>query len=102
LASKDKDFTSAIRDSAKGQKIAEEFKFTEHQAHFLDQIGGDYSMLGQHKKGLEYLLRALEIARTSGDKMRVAVVLDNIGINNNKTKEYEQAKKYFEEALVMA
>jgi CHAT domain-containing protein/Tfp pilus assembly protein PilF len=65
----------------------------------LGGLAGCYSLLGENRKALEYLTRALSIVRGINDRVTEAMLLATIGVFNDELGEKQKALEYLNQAL---
>ena len=68
----------------------------------FNNIGMIYAELKDDKKALEYYRKALSVKKIIGDSSRLASTYINIGNCNNDLNRYDDAKCYFDTALILA
>ena len=72
-------------------------------ASILNNLGTIYWNQGNQAKALEYFKPALEAGEKSGNYLRMATTLQNIGlIYMEKKATYNESLKYFNKALALA
>lgn len=73
-------------------------KYPELSFNIYQAIGSLYSLLGQPKLGLPYVLKALKIAEEQNSHTQLLNINNTIGVNYIDLGNYEEALKYFFEA----
>lgn len=72
-------------------------------SNMLNNMGVVYSIQGWDAKAIEYYLRSLKRAEVSGDKLRIATALLNIGAHyNNNPATHDKALAYYLQALPLS
>lgn len=72
----------------------------ESAAHNL--LGNAYWTQGRNDEALESYLRGLKIAEKIGDRTRLAGLLNNIGLVNNRIGDYDSALKYLNKSVELS
>jgi CHAT domain-containing protein/Tfp pilus assembly protein PilF len=114
LATADKLFAEAAQLFQQGTKTSLEaaiHKFEEasslyhsigeqaKESRALGGVAGSYSLLGENRKALEYLTRALSIVQANNDSASEALLLAAIGAINDDLGEKQKALEYLNQAL---
>jgi CHAT domain-containing protein/Tfp pilus assembly protein PilF len=73
--------------------------YRPHIVSTLTHIGMTYRVMGYHIQALNYLGRALELARAIGDKSRLADVLANIAVLYIEQSDYTKASELLNQNL---
>jgi len=72
-------------------------------SNMLNNLGSAHYNTGNYPRALENYLKALDLAEKTGDKLRIATTLNNVGLcYMSKPATYEQAFTYFRRGLKVA
>ena len=74
----------------------------EISGYLLGSLGVLYWQIGSYKKSLEYLEKALKIARDIGDRVNEGAMFGNIGLAYYSVGQVERAIGYYKQALAIA
>lgn len=67
-----------------------------------ERLGRTYNSLGEHRKGMDHLGHALDLARGSGDPKLLSMVLGDLGLSQLGLSQIDKAMTYFNDALEMS
>ena len=73
--------------------------YSAHIINALIDIGIAYQLMGVHAESLKSWYRALEIAKATEDKGRMAAVLVSIGLLYLEQRDYAKASNFFDQSL---
>lgn len=93
------DYTGAMRISAEGLAKAEQLGDVNRMAHFNNVIGYIYMKLGDTTKSGLYFGNHLDNAKSINDSFEVAHALYNLGDLAITEKKFDEAIRYFTQAL---
>lgn len=86
-----------------GLKVGDSLKDVKAQAMAYSDLSNLFWKQAKYEQGLEYGLRSEKLFRERGiDDMDFSFTLYVIGTNYIKTKDYERARTYFQEALAIS
>ncbi|MBA3663663.1 MAG: tetratricopeptide repeat protein [Bacteroidetes bacterium] len=72
------------------------------QAKLMKSRGDKKNAEEKIKLSLQSYFKVMEIRERTGDKYHLAIVLENIALVQGETRNYTEAKKYFEKSLAIA
>lgn len=101
--SSERNYAAALEYSRKFLVLSTTLGDTLKRGQALNDIGSVQRELGQSDSALTSLRAALDIARAYNrqDPYLLSIVLQNIALVHSKRGEYEQARRYFGQALAM-
>lgn len=67
-----------------------------------EKLGRTYSQLGEHRKGMEQLESALELANQLSDPTSMGKILADLGLSHFSLSRYDTAIQYYNQALVLS
>lgn len=82
------------------ERLLDSIQIDRHRAQLLLQLTGAYRNVNPYK-GLDYAGSGLQIARTIGDRMLEAKIINEMGVLYRKADMYEQALEMHHKALTM-
>ena len=90
---------TALLLAQQGLSLSNKIGFAKGEIQSMILFGAVFSNTGNYLKGLQLDLKALKIAETSQDKISIARVLGNIGVDYTYTGDYRRAIDYALKAL---
>jgi CHAT domain-containing protein len=75
--------------------------YKAHIINSLTYVGISYQLMGDHTHALNYLGKALELAKSLTDKDRLATVLANIGVLYMEQCDYSKASEFYNQGLAI-
>lgn len=92
------DFEKSIKDFISASKIYQEKQDQVGLASVCRQIGDIFCMQKQYPKAAEYLNRAIEAGRASGNAQVLSFALNSTGILNGAQNRFVEALDFYQEA----
>ncbi len=96
------EFEAAIVDLKKAAELCRKKGDSTGQCDALEQLGGVYHSLGQHRLAMEALGDALSLAKEIKDEARTAAVLADLGALNTFSRNAAGAEEKLREAVKLA
>jgi len=93
---------SAVEYTLLGAKMLEGKGYNNIESPVNDGLQTLYMTLGQYDKAISFGTRAVELARKLEDKSPLATALTNLGLSYSETNRVAEAKKLFQESLLVA
>ncbi|MCA9915230.1 MAG: AAA family ATPase, partial [Anaerolineae bacterium] len=97
----EKDFKEAIRCYKEALQLATQINFRQVMSWALNNLAGAYANLGDLDESRIYSDQGIKLARTTQDKLALALALDMRGQLEVSEHQYFQAVAYFEQAAPM-
>src|SRR5690606_14724031 len=86
----------------KALRIVTDLDLPYEKAIVLGNLGRQYGKLQQHRKALDYNLRALTIRRTLPNKRSLTIGLHDVACTYLKLKDYPKSEAFLNEGLILA
>ena len=96
------DTVNAVEQFRKGLQIDEEIDNSDGMARDMAKLRDVCSGQGNYSKAIDFGLRVVELVQEAGDKMNVAIAINDLGLLLLKNKKYTDAEKQFQGALAIA
>lgn len=92
-------YTASARHAVDALKWAREHRQLKQEADALNILGNNHDMVGNRAGALECFIEALKIHQATGNKAKIASLMNNIGMVYNKQDNYQKALEYYQQAL---
>ncbi|MCH2046340.1 MAG: tetratricopeptide repeat-containing sensor histidine kinase [Saprospiraceae bacterium] len=94
------EYDSCLTYGHRARELIEQFSKSsiKRKAKIYNNLGSIYIQVGQHKKAIEWLLKALEIREEINDPL-VATTYTNLGLEYLTLSQYDKALKYTRKAI---
>jgi tetratricopeptide (TPR) repeat protein len=97
-----RDNAEGVRWGRHAAELAERLGDQDTVSFGLNMVGTSYVMAGEIERGVDHLLRSLEVARTAGIELRISSALGMLGSGLGEMYELDLAERYLREQISFA